>query len=425
MRVAVIGSGISGLIAAWRLSAEHDVVLFEAADYPGGHTHTHDVELDAEQLTIDTGFIVFNRRTYPRFDAVLNELGVASKPTTMSFSVADPAADMEYSSATSGLFAQRRNLVRPRFWRMLAEKIRFDRLAKRLLQDDPQLLKQCTLQEFLDEHGFSDAFARWYILPMTAAVWSAPLEGIGAYPMYSLLRFLANHGLLGITEAPTWRVVEGGSRRYVEAMLAKFSGELRLSTAVESVRRGTQGVSIRANGQTEQYDRVVFACHSDQALALLDDPSGAEKEVLGAMEYQANEAVLHTDTGLLPRHKGAWASWNYWIPDDGTEAATLTYNMNILQGLSSNKTWCVTLNQTAKIDPDRIVKHINYAHPVFDQGAIAAQQRWDEISSHSNQTFYCGAYWFYGFHEDGVRSALRVVDAFETAQQAIDLDEAA
>ncbi len=409
MDIAIVGSGISGLVCAHILSRQHEVTLYEAASYPGGHTNTIDVTLGDRSYAVDTGFIVYNERTYPGFIRLLDELGVGSQATTMSFSVSDGRT--AYASNLAGFAGDPRNLVDPRMYRMLADKVRFDRLAKVLLRDDPESLDGLSLREFLGRHRFSASFARWYILPMTAAVWSAPLSGAAAYPVRALLGFLDNHGLLGFNQAPTWRVVRGGSREYVRALLGRFRGRLLLDTPVRSVSRGPHQVTVRTDGSLARHDRVVFACHSDQALRLLADPSPTEREVLAALRYQRNLAVLHTDAGLLPRRRSAWAAWNYRLAADEAPA-TLSYNMNLLQGLDAPETFCVTLNQDKAIDPARVLRRIDYDHPVYDLRSDAARGRWSEISGHAQRSFYCGAYWFNGFHEDGTQSALRVCREF-------------
>lgn len=425
MKIAIVGSGISGLVCAHVLGREHDVTIFEAQDYAGGHTNTIDVEIGKQSFAVDTGFIVYNERTYPAFIRLLDELGVASQSTSMSFSVSD--GQLEYASHLRGFAGSGRNLVDPRLYKMLVDKIRFDRLSKQLLNENPEALEGLSLQDFLRQNKFSESFARWYILPMTAAVWSAPLAGAAQYPVRSLLTFLNNHGLLGFKDAPTWRVIRGGSREYVRALLQQFDGKLRLNTPVRSVRRNPENVVIESDAGKETFDRVVFACHSDQALKMLADPSAAEQEVLGDLPYQQNLAILHTDTRLLPNRRSAWAAWNYQLAADDAPA-TLSYNMNLLQGFESTQTFCVTLNQDEAIAPERVIRRINYAHPVYDLRSNAARDRWRDISGHRQRSFYCGAYWFHGFHEDGTQSALRVCRDFGLGLQSaptLELDRAA
>lgn len=417
LKIAIVGSGIAGLSAAHTLCRKHDVTLFENADYVGGHTNTIDVETrSGEVIPVDTGFIVFNNQTYPNFIRLMDQLGVASKSTNMSFSVSDPANQMEYASHLSGLIARKRNLVDPRFLGMLRDKFRFDALCKDLLNNQPEALAELTLKEFIERHQLGENFARWYILPMAAAVWSAPIGQVGDYPMLTLTTFLKNHGLLGVNDAPTWRVICGGSKQYVKALLQQYQGELKLSTHITSIKRSKTGVDLQfiENGEKQKakFDHVVMACHSDQALALLSDASELEQEILGGIAYQENEAVLHTDTSLLPQRKRAYAAWNYQLPTSDAPRATLTYNMNRLQGIKSADTYCVTLNQTNDIDSSKIIKRIDYAHPVYNHQTVASQARWAEISNLASRTHFAGAYWFYGFHEDGTRSGLRVAEQF-------------
>ncbi len=410
MKLAIIGSGISGLVAAYRLYAEHDITVFEANDYPGGHTNTIDVELDGERHAIDTGFIVFNDWTYPHFIALLDELGVASQPTTMSFSVRDDRTGLEYNGhSLNTLFAQRRNLLRPRFYRMLADIWRFNREARRLVAAHRD---ETTVEEFVSRHGFSRPFVEQYLLPMGAAIWSCPIGTFAQFPIRFIVEFYHHHGLLNVLHRPTWRVVKGGSRTYVQAMTRGFRERLRLRTPVQSVRRFADRAIVQPRGgDAEEFDHVIFACHSDQALRILgDDATEAEREVLSAFPYERNVAVLHTDISLLPKTRRAWASWNYRLSDDDRTHASVTYNMNILQGLRSRHTFCVTLNDESRIDPARVLRRFEYHHPVFTTRRAAAQARHAELLF-ANRTSYCGAYWRNGFHEDGVVSAIRVCDA--------------
>ncbi|PST91069.1 NAD(P)/FAD-dependent oxidoreductase [Photobacterium jeanii] len=419
MKIAIIGSGISGLTAAWYLHNQHDITLFEANDYVGGHTATVDVTVESGDYAIDTGFIVFNDRTYPNFERLMEEVGVEGQPTQMSFSVRNDNTGLEYNGHTiSTLFAQKRNLFKPSFYRFLGEIVRFNKMAK-TAADDVELRWQ-TLGDFLTEHQFSDEFCENYILPMGAAIWSSTLSDMRRFPLDFFLRFFLNHGLLDITNRPQWAVIPGGSREYVRKMTPAFSDRIRLNTPVEKVYRQQDKVLINSVAGREEFDHVIFACHSDQALALLADASGDERDVLSPMTYQDNEVVLHTDTNLLPKAEAAWASWNYHLPasdsdseqaDTGLEhrPAALTYNMNILQGISSPETFCVTLNQTDRIDPDKILRRFVYAHPVFTTESIAAQKERGRVNGVQN-TWFCGAYWYNGFHEDGVRSALDVVN---------------
>jgi uncharacterized protein len=401
MKIAVIGAGIAGNVAAWHLQREgHDITVFEAGSHVGGHTHTHEIDGHA----IDTGFIVFNDRTYPNFVRLLDTLRVASQPSSMSFSVRNDESGLEYNgSGFSTLFAQRRNLVRPSFYRMLADIVRFNREAPRLLATPGSR----TLGDFLRESRFSREFIRDYLVPMGAAIWSTDPARMLAFPAQFFVRFLHNHGMLSIDDRPQWRVIRGGSARYVEKLAAPFRHRVRLNTPVRSVRRFPW--EVRVDG--ERFDYAFIACHADQALAMLSDASALEREVLGAIGYQENEAVLHTDTSLLPRRRGAWAAWNYHVLPGRLGPVALTYNMNILQNLQARETYCVTLNRTGDIDPARVRRRMVYHHPLFTPAAVAAQKRHSEVNG-AQRTYYCGAYWRFGFHEDGVMSALAALRHF-------------
>lgn len=411
MKIAVIGTGIAGNVVAHRLAREHEVTVFEAEDRIGGHTNTVDVELAGHRYAIDTGFIVFNNRTYPNFIALLDELGVASQSSDMSFSVQNERTGLEYNGTNlNALFAQRRNLLRPSFYGMLREILRFNKEAPELLQPEAPDL---TLGQFLELGGYSSMFIDNYIIPMGAAIWSAVPGVMQQMPAAFFVRFFENHGLLTVNDHPTWRVIKGGSHRYVEKLVAGHRDRIRLNAPVERVRRLPTHVYVKVRGaEPERFDHVFMACHSDQALAMLEDPTPQEREVLGAVDYQHNEAVLHTDARLMPQRRLAWAAWNYHILREATDRAALTYNMNILQSLDSPTQFCVTLNNTAAIDPSTIIRRIDYAHPVFTPGAVAAQRRQGEING-PRRTYYCGAYWRYGFHEDGVVSALNAMEHFE------------
>ena len=420
-RVAVIGAGISGLVAAHRLHPRHDITVYEANDYPGGHTNTVRVDLAEETHWVDTGFIVLNDRNYPNFEPLLAELGVATQPSRMSFSVSDGAGDFEYAGTPRGLFAKPSHALNPSFLRMIADLARFNREARSLLDLPPG--EGPSLRDFLAEGGYGKWFVERLIVPQAAAVWSAEPEQMWSFPAGFLARFFQNHGMLGLRDRPQWRTVSGGSRRYVEEITRPFADRLRLAAPVRSVTRLEDSVEIEADGcETERYDEVVIAAHADQALAMLSDPSAPEHEILGATGYQANEAVLHTDERLLPRRRAAWASWNFHLhPEAGKDVAgmpnpsgrsprtTLTYWMNNLQGLDSRTNFCVSLNMTEKIDPSKVIRTIDYSHPVFTPEGVAGQERHAEISG-VDRTHYCGAYWRWGFHEDGVVSALRALD---------------
>jgi len=415
MRVAIIGAGISGLTAAHLLHRRHEIVVYEAADYAGGHTNTIRVDTGHETHHVDTGFIVMNDRNYPSFTKLLDRLGVARQPTHMSFSVKGEHEDFEYAGTPRGVYCQPRNLLNPRFQRMLLELVRFNRELRRLL-DGPRHEGE-SLADFLTRHRFSRLFVERLIVPQASAVWSADPRQMHSFPVRFLAEFFANHGMLGFRDRPRWWTIAGGSARYVEALSAPFRTRLRLSTPVCAVARHPDRVEVSARGRsgridTESFDEVVIAAHSDQALAMLSDPSERERELLSSIPYQPNEAVLHTDSTLLPRRRGARSAWNFHLLAEPKPLATVTYWMNHLQRLSAREDYCVTLNRSEAIDPARIIRTISYAHPVFTPGGVAAQSRHREISGHERRTHYCGAYWGWGFHEDGVRSALAACEPF-------------
>lgn len=423
MRIAIVGGGISGLTAAHHLAAAHHVSLFEANSYLGGHTNTVAVEIGDEQHQIDTGFIVFNDRTYPNFTKLLAELGVAAKPTEMSFSVRDDLANLEYNGhSLRTLFTQKRNLLRPSFHRMLLDILRFNRVTSAA---DSSVANE-TVEEFVNRHRFSSAFTEHYLLPMGSAIWSCPRRCFADFPIEFVIEFFRNHGLLSLRDRPTWYVVEGGSQTYVRALSAKFSAAVRLNSPVESIVRTHEGVVLRSSSQREEaFDHVILACHSDQALRILgDDATPLERSTLSAFPYVPNIAVLHTDASLLPRRRRAWASWNCRLGDAEASPPVVTYNMNILQGLQSRHTFCVTLNAESEIAPERVLGRYVYHHPTFDDRRTVAQSRHPELLN-SNRTSFCGAYWGNGFHEDGVVSALRVVAAIERQSRAASIPRAA
>ncbi|UZE11058.1 NAD(P)/FAD-dependent oxidoreductase [Pseudomonas sp. B21-053] len=411
MNIAIIGSGISGLTSAYLLNRSHEITLFEAGDWVGGHTHTLDVTVDGQQYSVDTGFIVFNDWTYPNFIRLLGQLGVGFKPTEMSFSVTDPDSGLEYNGNNlNSLFAQRRNLLSPGFWGMLRDIQRFNKAALRDLEEQ-RIGADTTLDQYLKAGGYGERFILHYIVPMGAAIWSMSMAEMLGFPMQFFLRFFKNHGLLSISNRPQWCVIEGGSSAYVAPLTASFKPKIRLNCPVSRVERDADGVVIHSPAGSERFDKVVFACHSDQALKLLAKPSDAEQSILGALPYADNEVVLHTDTRLLPERKLAWASWNFRLGGTGHTRAAVTYDMNILQGIQSDTTFCVSLNQSAGISPQKVLAKYTYAHPQYSLKAVAAQARWEELDG-AQHSYYCGAYWANGFHEDGVVSALRVARSF-------------
>ncbi|MBS3954733.1 MAG: FAD-dependent oxidoreductase [Methylomicrobium sp.] len=406
MKIAIIGSGISGIYAAHYLSQKHQVTLYEANAYAGGHTDTHQIALEGRTYPVDTGFIVFNEHHYHYFCRFLRELGLESQSSDMSFSVTDAKSGLEYNATTvDKLFCQRRNIVRPRFYRMIADIFRFYREAPQLLESTDDTL---ALGDYLDANGYSRTFIDDHILPMACALWSGPPSVVRQFPARYLVAFMANHQMLKISDRPEWRTVVGGSSSYVDAFKKRFQGELRLGCPVQSVHRDNQGVSISSLQGTQSYDRVILACHSDQALKLLTDASDKEREILGGMTYQLNETVLHTDSALMPRHPKAWASWNALKLDEEQARCTVTYYMNLLQAIDAPEPLLVTLNCTDRIDPAKILVKRTYHHPVYNAASLAAQKRREEINGFNN-TYFAGAYWGWGFHEDGARSAQDVI----------------
>jgi predicted NAD/FAD-binding protein len=410
MKIAIVGTGIAGNVAAYHLNKEHDITVFESSDYVGGHTHTHKIDIGEESHNIDTGFIVFNKNTYPNFIDLLQELDVDYQKSDMGFSVQCEKTGLEYNgSSLNQLFAQRRNLLRPSFYRMIKDILRFNEQCLALLTENDD---QLSLGEYLAENNYSEQFIHHYILPMGAAVWSTDHNSMFAFPARFFVQFFHNHGMLSVNERPQWYVIKKGSAEYVKPLTAAHSEKILLSTPVENIRRSGEQVFVKGKGQQEMvFDYVFIASHSDQALNMLDEPTTAEREVLSAIPYTLNEAVLHTDESLLPARKLAWAAWNYHLLEEQKKTVALTYNMNILQSLKSQYTFCVTLNNTEAIDESKIIKRLNYMHPFFTVGGVKAQQRQSEING-TKRTFYCGAYWRYGFHEDGVVSALTALTDF-------------
>jgi len=409
-RIAVIGTGISGLVSAYLLQNDHDITVFEARDRIGGHTHTHDIEIEGERHAIDSGFIVMNPLNYPNFTRLLDTLGVETQPTEMGFSVRCDRTGIEYNgSSLNQLFAQRRNLFRPGFHRMVRDILRFNREARAVLETHSDAT---TVGEFLRAGDYGEGFADRYLVPMGSSLWSCPPGTFRDFPIRFVVEFLDNHKLLDLSGRPQWRVVKGGSYRYVEKLTAGFVDRIETSTPIRSVSRKKHAVRVTTEaGDVREFDHVVFACHADQALRILAEPTATERALLGAFPYEPNDAVLHTDPSVLPRRRRAWASWNFHVREGDQQASTITYNMNILQGIRSKHVFNVTLNETDAIDPSTVLARMTYFHPVFTARRAEAQGRHAELIGH-DRVSYCGAYWGFGFHEDGVRSALAVSRQF-------------
>jgi len=412
-KIAIIGSGISGLTCAHLLNDKYDIEVFEAGNYIGGHTATKEIFHAGKAWRLDTGFIVFNDRTYPNFDKLMAKIGIGRVATEMSFSVNNQDTGLEYSGSNiNALFAQRSNLLNLKFLKLIKEILYFNQLCN-LAWKNKTLDEQIRLGDFLAEQGFSEYFSLHYILPMGAAIWSASLKDMQAFPLYFFVRFFYNHGLLSIKDRPQWYAIPNGSDSYVKPLIKGFEDKIHLNTAVAEVVRKDRHIELRtAQGDLHLFDEVIFACHSDQAMRILKDVSRDERDILGKMSYQKNDVVLHTDLSMLPQKKRAWAAWNYHLNSDNDRPAAVTYNMNILQNLPADApVFCVTLNQTQCIDKDKILGKYNYSHPVFNQESIAAQKRRKNICG-QNKTHFAGAYWYNGFHEDGVKSALDVCRRF-------------
>lgn len=409
-KIAVVGTGIAGNVVANKLHGDNDIVVYEANDYVGGHSNTIDVEDDGVILPLDTGFLVFNDRTYPNFIQLLDELGVESQQSEMSFSVQAEDGALEYNGSTlNALFAQRRNILRPSFHRMVRDILRFNREAREVLAAGDVNM---TLAEFLAYGRYSRVFIQHYLIPMGAAIWSAEPEMMEQMPANFFIRFFDNHGLLSIKNRPVWRVIKGGSRQYVNELVKDHRKRIRLNCPVDRVERDGKMITVHAqNQEPEAFDYLFFACHSNQALNMISDPDPLERDILGAIPYQHNQAVLHTDETLMPNCRRAWAAWNYHLPAGLNERVTLTYHLNALQRLDTEKQYFVTLNSRDLINPRSIIKSIDYEHPVFTLPGVNAQRRHGEING-VKRTYYCGAYWRYGFHEDGVVSALNALEHF-------------
>lgn len=410
-RIAVIGSGISGLVCSWLLSRRHEVHLYEAEVELGGHTNTEYVHTGGQDWPVNTGFIVYNDWTYPNFIRIMEQLGVASEISSMSFSVHGGDTGLEYNGTSlNTLFAQRRNLVNPRFLNMVREILRFNRLTRQELANDRIGARQ-TLGDYLERHRFSRYFRQHYIIPMGAAIWSASERDIDRFPVCFFLRFFRNHGMLSVSDRPTWQVIQGGSEAYIPGLTNPLGERVYTHTPVNAVARDADGVTLTSRRGNERFDQVIIATHADQALSMLADATDDERSILGALPYQPNDVVLHTDTSVLPRSRRAWAAWNYHLPESPDEPVSVTYNMNILQNFHrAPETFCVTLNRAHAIDPSRIIKRFQYSHPRFTLEGVDAQNQYERIGGR-HRTHYCGAYWSNGFHEDGVRSALRVCES--------------
>ena len=414
MRIAIIGSGISGLTLAHHLHKNHDITVFEANSHIGGHTHTHAIDLFGQNYQVDTGFIVFNDRTYPHFNALLNEINVPWQPSNMSFSVRNEATGLEYNGTTiNSLFAQRRNFLKPSFYGMITDIMRFNKESLALLETGDEV----SLGDYLTQNHYKPLFINNYIVPMGAAIWSTDAAKMMDFPARFLVRFFHHHGMLTVNNRPQWRTIAGGSARYVEALTEPFKTKIKLNTPIASVHRLKDFVVLKPQyGEEQTFDYVFFACHSDQALTMLGvNASAAEREILGAIPYQENSIYLHHDASLLPKRKLAWAAWNYHVTAQPSNKVQVTYNMNILQNLTSPEPILVTLNHTDLINPAKVIKRLKYTHPVYTIAGAAAQARHIEISGF-NRTSYAGAYWRNGFHEDGVASALAALEYFESYQ---------
>jgi len=412
LKIAIIGSGIAGNTIAYHLNKQHDVTVFEAESHIGGHTHTHHIKHEGNEYNVDTGFIVFNDRTYPNFIALLDELQVAWQPSEMSFSVQCEKTGLEYNGTNlNSLFAQRRNLFKPSFHKMIRDILRFNKTSLELLADGNEI----KLGDYLQQGNYSQQFIDHYIIPMGSAIWSTEARQMLDFPARFFVRFFHHHGMLTVNNRPQWRTITNGSASYVSAMTESFKDKIRLNTPVESVRRLAASVRVKPlHGEEEKFDYVFFACHSDQALKLLSDKKANETEILSAIPYQENTIFLHHDISMMPKRKLAWAAWNYHVTNPHAEQVTVTYNMNILQNLQSKEPLLVTLNHTNLINPAKVIKRLKYMHPIYTLAGAAAQARHAEISG-KNRTGFAGAYWRNGFHEDGVVSALEAIKHFEQA----------
>lgn len=411
MKIAIIGSGISGMVCGHVLAQKHEVHLFEASPRIGGHTHTHEIQVASGKYSIDTGFIVHNDRNYPNFVKLMDKLGVETKNSTMSFSVKVEENGLEYNGTSiNSLFCQRKNIFRPSFYKMIQEILRFNKQATDyFVKHKDEAPDEMSLEDYLGENKYSNDFIEYYIMPMGAAIWSASREEMKKFPLHFFIRFFHHHGMLTVEDRPQWRVLVGGSKSYIPKLTANFSQNIHLDHPITSVTRS--GGSVLLNDSLP-FDQVIFACHANQAMEILKDPSSQEKKVMAGFSYRPNDVILHTDTSVLPLSKLGHASWNYYLPKIQLDRVAVTYHMNILQGITSPETFLVSLNMDHLIDPRKILKKISYAHPVYNQSAVNSQKLWNTVSSLQSRTHFCGAYWGNGFHEDGVKSALAVTSAF-------------
>ena len=408
LKIAIIGSGISGLTSAYILNKKHDITIYEKNDYIGGHTHTHKIPENNTTFNVDSGFIVYNENTYPNFIRLLDLLNVERQHSNMGFSVKTSYKDFEYSGNSIGsIFAKKSNMFNPYFLNMLKSILRFNKVS---IKDLDKIDASTSLIEYLKSKRFSSYFIKYYIVPMAAAIWSTSPKMILKMPALFFIKFFNNHGLLQVKNRPQWWVIKNGSKQYVKKIINQFNGTINLNTPVIKVSRNENQVIIKTKTNSDVFDAVIFATHSDQSLRLLQDYSDDEKNILSKIKYQKNTALIHTDTSILPKRKNAWSSWNYLLNKDD-DTVTLTYNMNILQSLNASKTYCVTINDCDLVDKDKIIKKINYEHPLFTKDTIESQNNKNLING-VNNTYFCGAYWGNGFHEDGVNSALDVCKHF-------------
>jgi len=408
MKIAIIGSGISGNTLAYYLNPHHQIALFESNDRIGGHSHTHHIDVFNQKVSVDTGFIVFNKKTYPNFLKLLHELKVPYENSAMSFSVKDSQKDFEYNGTNlNALFAQRKNFINPSFYKMIREILRFNKSSIILLSGDEEI----SLGDYLKREGYSDFFKKYYILPMGSAIWSSNIKTMMQFPAKFFIQFFNNHGMLNINDRPQWLTISGGSINYVDKMIKPFRKKIKLNQNIKYVERKKDHIAIHHKDRVEKFDWVFFACHSDEALKLIKSPNSHEKNILKAIPYTDNEVILHYDDHFMPKRKLAWAAWNYHIDDNANSPASLTYNMNILQNLKTEVPLLVTLNPLQKINKKKIIKTLSYAHPQYSLRSIEAQSKYHLISG-VNRTSFAGAYWGNGFHEDGVKSALDAIQQF-------------